>query len=782
MRNHSILILGFLLADLLLQTSTRGQVAPLPVSSALDVKEIAEDSTLEISSNEKWLLYGSRDNRRTSKDSAEQYYREGVPWNAIGVDLLILNLTTGESKNLTEGKGNNWAAAWSPDGRYVAFLSDRDNTEEAKLWVWDARTDSLRKVSDVRVQTYEVQWMPDSKQVLLAVLPDGMSSKEYVNRLSRPQNARLETPGSSAPGSSVIVYSSRLLGHSSGTEPSSDPWSLDERSRDLALLDVSTGILTRITRGKRVAKYIPSPDGARVAFTSPKQFEKPGSQQVLWDLIVISLKTNKEQLLASDRQLDYAGNSFNWSPDSSRLVYQTGGPNANGDCFVLDVNAGTPQHIASFLRQSSSYVQQPPVWDANGKSIYFIRDGALWKANSDQENPVQLTKIAGRAVRELVLKGKNQVWSSDGGATTVALTYDDGSKQSGFYKINLRTGENTKMLEKGECYTCVNTDQHVFAFPKTGRLAYFVASAQHDNDVWVADHDFHDTRRLTSLNPQFENYRMGTARMVEWRSTDGDLLHGALLLPSAYEEGKRYPLIVWVYGGASGSNQLTHFGLSYGRVFNFQLLATRGYAVLLPDAPEHLGTPMMDLAKTVLPGIDKLVELGIADPDRLGIMGHSYGGYGVLALLVQTHRFKAAVEIDGYGDCIAIYGEMDNSGAAFAMSVEESGGLMGGTPWEFRERYIENSPIFYFDRIDAPLLVVHGSEDSTVAPSLGDEVFVTLRRLGKEVEYAKYSGEGHAPPYWSYANQVDFANRMIAWFDDHLKKPEAQPAEKPKPN
>lgn len=99
--------------------------------------------------------------------------------------------------------------------------------------------------------------------------------------------------------------------------------------------------------------------------------------------------------------------------------------------------------------------------------------------------------------------------------------------------------------------------------------------------------------------------------------------------------------------------------------------------------------------------------------------------------------------------------------------------LMGGTPWEFRDRYIENSPIFYLDRIETPLLIVHGSADITVAPFLGDELFVGLRRLGKEAEYAKYEGETHSPSDWSYANQVDLCGRIIAWFDKYLKS--AQP-------
>src|SRR5258708_2031492 len=123
------------------------------------------------------------------------------------------------------------------------------------------------------------------------------------------------------------------------------------------------------------------------------------------------------------------------------------------------------------------------------------------------------------------------------------------------------------------------------------------------------------------------------------------------------------------------------------------------------------------------------------------------------------------------GNLASAYGQMSRDGTAFGTSLAEHGQeLMGGTPWEFRDRYIENSPIFFLDRVDTPLLIIHGGDDTTVPPFLAEQVFVSLRRLGKEVEFARYEGEGHSPAYWSYANQLDLCNRVIAWFDDHLKK------------
>jgi dipeptidyl aminopeptidase/acylaminoacyl peptidase len=147
-----------------------------------------------------------------------------------------------------------------------------------------------------------------------------------------------------------------------------------------------------------------------------------------------------------------------------------------------------------------------------------------------------------------------------------------------------------------------------------------------------------------------------------------------------------------------------------------------------------------------------LIEQGIADPQRLGITGFSYGGYGVLATVVSTNRFKAAVVQSGSVDLIGmVYGTMSPSGTAmWAEAWAENGqGRMGAPLWDRRERYIENSPIFYLDRVTTPVLAMCGVQDEGVTPTQGNEIFVALRRLGKEVEYAKYFGEGHGVLGWA---------------------------------
>jgi dipeptidyl aminopeptidase/acylaminoacyl peptidase len=209
------------------------------------------------------------------------------------------------------------------------------------------------------------------------------------------------------------------------------------------------------------------------------------------------------------------------------------------------------------------------------------------------------------------------------------------------------------------------------------------------------------------------------------------------------------------------------FGVIGTGVENLQLLATRGFAVLAPDIPPiDTRDEMHELASVILPAVDRIVALGIADSARVGVMGHSWGGYATLALLVQTQRFRAAIVRGGHGDNVATYGALQTSGYAFGIVNQEK--TLGGTLWEQRDRYLANSPIYFFDRIHTPVLLIHGESETTVPIFLANQVFASLQRLGKEVEFVRYGGEDHSEEGWSYANQRDYLRRMIGWFEARL--------------
>lgn len=772
-----LLLLGYLAGS-----SECQQVIPLPAEDLLTAREFGHLSPAGFSPGSKWLVFAVIDreqdaNKKKTVQTLEEARITGVPQPVIGQDLWLVGTQDGGQRNLTEGKGSNWGASWSPDGHFLAFLSDRDGSGQSKFWIWDAETNELRKVADAIVRAKEIQWLPDGKSVLVTLLREGFTPAEYAQRLSLPESFESEKTRTS--GSTVRVYRSHTNSQAEPAKEKSDPWSLDYAVLDLAQIEIATGKVNRIEGRRRIEHCAVSPDGTHVAFTSPKRFERPGSQQVLFDIVILSLGTGEDRILVQDARLSLGAFAITWSPDGSLLSYQLGGVEGNGDLYVVDAHGGAPRNLTNFPHQQLSTLSRPPLWDAVGQNVYFINQGAVWKAPVNQSKGSEFSRISGRRIVQILAKSDGLLWSPDDGDSIVVLTEDAEEKQSGFYRIDLTTGGSSLLLEDGRCYVCARQWESVAVSTDGRRIAYFASDAQHSNDLWLTDAGFKQSRRLTHINPQFDKYKMGAARLIQWRSLDGESLKGALLLPAGYEEGKRYPLIVSVYGGGRRSDRLGYFGLGVG-VFNLQFLATRGYAVLLPDAPQEMGTPMMDLVKTVLPGVDRVIEIGVADPERLGVMGHSYGGYSALALIVHTKRFKAALMSAGFGNLLAMYGEMAEDGSAYGTSVLEKGqGLMGGAPWEFRERYIENSPIFYLNRIQTPLLIIHGGADRSIDPFLAAEVFVGLRRLGKEVEFAKYKGEGHDPLTWSNANQMDFCNRMIAWFDRHLKtrtvgKPERQ--------
>jgi dipeptidyl aminopeptidase/acylaminoacyl peptidase len=220
-----------------------------------------------------------------------------------------------------------------------------------------------------------------------------------------------------------------------------------------------------------------------------------------------------------------------------------------------------------------------------------------------------------------------------------------------------------------------------------------------------------------------------------------------------------------------GTLERDYFGMQAGdqRValyLDLELLASRGYAVFVPNSVLRLGHPMRDIADEILPGIDKIVAMGVADPARLGVYGQSYGGYSTFSLIVQTTRFKVAIAMDGMSDLVSQYGFLHDDGSDWTGGLESEWGRMGGTPWQYRDRYIENSPLFYLDRVQTPVLIEFGGDDQTVGPYQSREAFVGLRRLGRIATLVGYPKDGHA--LVTTAHQLDFWQRMLDWLNTYL--------------
>jgi dipeptidyl aminopeptidase/acylaminoacyl peptidase len=745
-----------------------GAQHPLPTEELVSALRFADDSP-SLSPDGQWLAYALQDPRKMDRsDYSEQPYGTDVNLTGrIPSDIWMTNTQSGTTRNLTEGEGVNWGPVWSPDGNYLAFYSRRSG--RVNLWIYRMKSLAMHRVSDVDVAAFVRQllrWTPDSKNLLVNIEVDKPNAKETTQ--ARPASKDSFRPETKQPGSSATVYRSSSKRETS-TEGNffvlEDSVVKAERA-DLALVNVDTGTVKKIARGFSPDWYDISPDGLHVAFAARKGLRGGNRFENVFDLVLVSGE-GETRVLASNIPRSGSNFSASWSPDGKMLSYVT---LPDGECYVVPVSGGPPRKVTQ--ENHPAFTDDAPTWDAEATDLYLLASSnALWRTSITGGSGNEVAHIPHRSILSVIGPATGGRFSTPGGdRSMIVCTLDELTQRSGFFRIDLKTGIPTGLQEEDKIYDA----NQVLYSRNTQSLIYEAQDAGHEPNFWIlalGGTDFTKPRQLTNVNPGLAVYPMGKSKLIEWQSSDGQTLRGALLLPPEYKEGKRYPLIVSIYGGALGSECLNCFGLfeaSYPPM-NKQLFATRGYVVLYPDAPVRVGTQMRDLAKAVLPGINKVIEMGIGDGDKLGVIGQSYGGYSALALLVQTNRFKAGVMISGPGDLIGFSGEMDEDGATLGEVVEQGWwrGSMPGSLWRFRDAYIENSPIFYLDRIETPLLIVQGSSDRNAAPFLEDEVFVFLRRLAKEAVYVKYTGEGHQISH--YANQIDYCNRTIAWFDEHLK-------------
>jgi len=286
-------------------------------------------------------------------------------------------------------------------------------------------------------------------------------------------------------------------------------------------------------------------------------------------------------------------------------------------------------------------------------------------------------------------------------------------------------------------------------------------------DLWVANGRFDAPTRISDANPQQRGYRWGTDELVSWRSNDGVPLKGILFKPEDFDPTKKYPMVVYIYEQLS--QNLNAYVPPGGRnVINPTVYVSNGYLVFEPDIHYETGYPGPSALKSIVPGVQMLIDSGFVDPNAVGLQGHSWGGYQTAYVITQTSMFRAAMAGAPVANMTSAYGGIRwQTGLARAFQYEHTQSRIGGSIWEYPMRYLENSPLFAADRITTPLLIMSNDDDGAVPWYQGIELFVAMRRLGKEVYLIDYNGEGHNPT--KRANQLDIAMRMQQFFDHFLK-------------
>jgi dipeptidyl aminopeptidase/acylaminoacyl peptidase len=343
-------------------------------------------------------------------------------------------------------------------------------------------------------------------------------------------------------------------------------------------------------------------------------------------------------------------------------------------------------------------------------------------------------------------------WAPDGSA--IYATWSAHEKwDRGVVRIDAATGQMTTLVKDARLYNAIRMSRD------GRRFVFSMSDGDRPADLYVADAAFTGMRALTTLNPWLAERKVPKSELVKYRDADGKELFGVLRYPTDYVPGQKYPTVFEIYE--------TFFDNGFsGRA---TLLADHGYAIFNPSVNLVVGRPGESWVKGVTAAANKLIDMGIADPARLGVHGTSYGGYATVLLLTQTDRFKAAVNISGKVDMVSFYTDSPRLGVRNTHAPEKSQDRIGGTLWEYPERYLGHSAILQADRITTPLLCLSGDQDPNVPDSQSREIYYALRRLGREVEWVHYVTGAHRPPN-SVAEAIDFEGRILAWYDKHLAK------------
>lgn len=285
-------------------------------------------------------------------------------------------------------------------------------------------------------------------------------------------------------------------------------------------------------------------------------------------------------------------------------------------------------------------------------------------------------------------------------------------------------------------------------------------------DLWLSDKDFQQQRRLSDANPQQAGYQWGSQQLIAYTTADGQTLQGLLAKPENFDPSRKYPLMVYIYERFS-DNLNRYIAPAPSQNINVMRYVSNGYLVLRPDIAYQTGHPGQSALKAVTAAVNQLVAQGFVDPARIGIQGHSWGAYQINYLLTQTNMFRAAEAGASMADMVSGYGGLRwGKGVSRAFQYETGQSRIGGTPWNKTAEYLENSPIFYVDRVQTPYLTIHNDDDDAVPWYQAIEFFTALRRLGKEAYWFNYNGEKHGLK--NRENIKHYTVHMAEFFDHFL--------------
>jgi len=701
--------------------------------------------------------------RRDRTDVDHQRYGDPTYLSPVGTRLMVIDTRSGAQTWIHEEPAQIRGFSFSPDGTRLGYFMAHDDRYELHLYDVAAASWTMPELqTDKEISSSSpLVWSPDGGHILIGLRPDGW--REEARQAFWSMTA--------AP---VIVQDSR-----------NDFLAWDRvrnlaNRQDTALVDLSDFSVREVLAETPPQGVDFSADGSYLTYatatpTKTSYTRRDGTEYALFRLDVaggepVALIEPRDERISVD--WTEARDAFAYSDEGSVFVRRIGEEEA------LDVTASHRHPKEETAEEAGGEpAAEPREPDEPGepsrRDLEPRFSVARWNTAGDQlllstDKGWHLLDLQSDTLRDLLIFEEDeetrpqrslQTWSDDGSTLFYTWAATD-HWERGLERLDVATGETTTLMRDDNVYGSWNISDDGTT------IVYTMSDGDRPDDIFVRD-GAGDTRRLTSSNPQLDDVPLAHTELVSYLDVDGNTLYGILYYPIGYQEGQAYPLVAEIYEDFfdNGFNE------------NMNLITAQGWFGFRPSVEFEEGYPGEAWLKAVPNAINKLIERGLVDADKVGVYGQSYGGYAVNLLITQTDRFAAAVNVSGKVNIISFLGDSPKITTRNYAAAENGQDRIGATLWEQPQKYINTSAVMFADRIDTPLLMLSGEGDWNVPATNQREMYYALRRLGKEVVWVSYTAGGHGAGRASTAEDfVDHWNRMFDWFAEHFDDEESETA------